>query len=81
MGAYTQESYFLVGFNDVEDEGNYRTVTGCSLKETGYYKWDAFEPTKTYGTEEEDCGSMSRNALLNDYRCHMKAHFICEKEI
>ncbi|PSN36866.1 hypothetical protein C0J52_16786 [Blattella germanica] len=82
MAPYTQQGWFLVGFNDIEDEGNYRTVTGISLKETGYYKWKQGEPSKTVGntSREEDCGSMSRDALLNDHTCNSKAYFICEKE-
>ncbi|PSN54431.1 Hemolymph lipopolysaccharide-binding protein [Blattella germanica] len=83
MAPYTQEPWFLIGFNDFEIEGKYHTVTGLSLSKTGYNKWDFGEPSKTdAGTGvEEDCGSMSRNALLNDYGCNFKRYFICEKEL
>lgn len=54
-------------------------ILGKYLADAGYNKWELGQPDNW--RNEEHCGSMYRNGLLNDVACDVKAMFVCEKQI
>ncbi|XP_068084449.1 hemolymph lipopolysaccharide-binding protein isoform X2 [Anabrus simplex] len=65
-----------IGFNDLETEGVYVTVTGQKLEESGYAKWCPGNPNLNF---HEDCGGIDRDGLLHDVGCSHLLPFFCEK--
>ncbi|GLG99570.1 Hemolymph lipopolysaccharide-binding protein [Gryllus bimaculatus] len=74
-----------VGFHDRHTEGEYLTVLGGRVDESGYNKWIASQPdNKDYKMPpdvDSDCGGIHRNALLDDLPCSARYVFICEQEL
>ncbi|XP_071450071.1 hemolymph lipopolysaccharide-binding protein-like [Hetaerina americana] len=70
-----------LGFNDIEKEGDYVTIFGERLCDTGFMKWHPGKPDNHEGNE--DCGSMFRHGGLNDLYCdkHGPWPFFCEYEL
>ncbi|PSN54442.1 hypothetical protein C0J52_06670 [Blattella germanica] len=70
------------GFHDLFIEGDYMTVTGQPLAQTGFSTWYDGEPTddRTSGLEE-DCGMIYSDGTLGDQPCTNQMAFICEHEI
>ncbi|XP_063529597.1 C-type mannose receptor 2-like [Cydia strobilella] len=60
------------------DDGEWATIFGELLAETGFAIWDVSEPSNGDGLVNEYCGSMHLNGLLNDASCSWKSPFICE---
>ncbi|KAI8426447.1 hypothetical protein MSG28_005275 [Choristoneura fumiferana] len=50
-----------------------------SLAEAGFSTFQAGEPNNA--GKNESCGSVWRTGLLNDYNCHKRVVFICEKPL
>lgn len=72
-------NYVLVGFNDIDKEGEYVTVDGKSLTESGFVEWSRTEPNNQNGWHSENCGSVRKtDGKLNDIYCDKKYAFICE---
>ncbi|XP_068081623.1 hemolymph lipopolysaccharide-binding protein [Anabrus simplex] len=66
------------GFNDRATEGKFVTITGATLKEAGYDKWDSGEPN---GNTERNYGGVYRNGLLHDVPNEWKLGYICEQQL
>ncbi|PSN54433.1 hypothetical protein C0J52_06669 [Blattella germanica] len=70
------------GFHDLFIEGDYMTVTGQRLAETGFSTWYDGEPTDAQTTTfDEDCGMIYNNGTLGDQPCENTRAFICEHEV
>jgi hypothetical protein len=54
-------------------------VLGKPLSKTGYHKWAPTQPDNT--NDNEHCGAIFRNGLLNHNNCENKAMFFCEKSV
>lgn len=65
LGAY-------LGFHDLIKEGEFITIFGQPLNETGYSTWHSGEP------HNNGCGCFFPDGLLRDCSCEQKLHFICE---
>ncbi|KAI5644079.1 lectin c-type domain-containing protein [Phthorimaea operculella] len=70
------KDYFGVGFHDWSEHGVFMTVHGQTLKEAGFEKWAGGQPDNF--PPGEFCGSVFRNAMLNDIWCTDTIPFICE---
>ncbi|XP_068085132.1 hemolymph lipopolysaccharide-binding protein-like [Anabrus simplex] len=68
--------YIHAGFNDRATEGKYVTITGATLKEAGYDKWDSGEPAGNYN---QNVGGVDNNGLLHDIPNAWKLGYICEQ--
>lgn len=69
-------NYVLIGFNDIDQEGEYVTIDGRSLNEAGFAEWATNEPGNP-GTGE-NCGSIYKDGRLNDISCEVAYGFACE---
>ncbi|XP_044737809.1 hemolymph lipopolysaccharide-binding protein-like [Chrysoperla carnea] len=68
--------YFIfIGFHDYFQNGEYVTIDGLNIEKSGFNNWSPGEPSSP---GVENCGSIERNGLLNDYFCDAKSIFICE---
>ncbi|XP_026318377.1 C-type mannose receptor 2-like [Hyposmocoma kahamanoa] len=91
--AHTMMSRFkhhlLLGF--IKLNKSWGTIHGQSLEEAGYAIWAPNEPNNSphpenpghrdpYGNNES-CGTMQRDGLLNDAWCDITFAFICEKHL
>ncbi|KAG8236597.1 hypothetical protein J437_LFUL016949 [Ladona fulva] len=70
--------YAYLGFHDQKKEGDFVTIFGDPLSETGYERWLDEEPNQS--NDNEDCGTMHRSGHLNDYPCErsFEVPFFCE---
>ncbi|XP_044727162.1 uncharacterized protein LOC123290874 [Chrysoperla carnea] len=59
-----------------DDEGEWITIDGQSLKNSGYDKWAPGEPNNW--ANMEDCGTFYRLGGLNDFPCWCTNPFVCE---
>ncbi|XP_067000267.2 hemolymph lipopolysaccharide-binding protein [Anabrus simplex] len=75
----------FVGFHDRFVEGQYLTIFGEPLANTGFKRWSSSGQPDNYGGNStypgEDCGSIHRNGGLNDLPCSAKISFFCEQEL
>ncbi|GLH12545.1 Uncharacterized protein GBIM_17280, partial [Gryllus bimaculatus] len=67
--------WVFVGYHDLNQEGNHETIFGEPLAKTGYTKWHPGQPDNFF---DEDCGTITSEALLNDGKCDWRTGFICE---
>ncbi|KAG8237277.1 hypothetical protein J437_LFUL017473 [Ladona fulva] len=70
----------FVGFHDRFKEGEYVTIFGQPLNETGFTRWASPDQPNNWGGAE-NCGSVHRNGGLNDGDCSSKIPFICEYDL
>nr|AQY54458.1 immulectin 22 [Hepialus xiaojinensis] len=77
-GNFGREEVFM-GFHDKFVEGEFMTVFGQPLAETGFEEWSSGQPDDA--RSNEDCGTLSRSGLLNDIDCFAKRMFFCEREL
>ncbi|XP_044739230.1 hemolymph lipopolysaccharide-binding protein-like [Chrysoperla carnea] len=66
----------LVGFHDYFEEGEFVTIDGKSLENSGYVYWAPGQPNNYGGNEQ--CGSLWRKGGLTDFPCATSSPFICE---
>ncbi|GLG94149.1 Hemolymph lipopolysaccharide-binding protein [Gryllus bimaculatus] len=69
--------YQYLGVHDLYSEGDWETVVGYPLNETGYVNWAKNQPDNTH-QHGENCLSMNRNGFFNDVPCWTELPFICE---
>ncbi|CAH0719678.1 unnamed protein product, partial [Brenthis ino] len=68
-----------IGMIDWEHNREWYTIHGERLQDSGYSSWNRGEPNNA--DNNEYCGSIHRNGLLNDEPCLKKNVFICEKDV
>ncbi|XP_063224843.1 hemolymph lipopolysaccharide-binding protein-like [Bacillus rossius redtenbacheri] len=68
-----------LGFHDMYKEGQYITIFGEPLADTGFSKFAPGDPSDKTGTE--NCGCTCRNKELFDVGCANLLPFFCEQEI
>ncbi|XP_073947439.1 macrophage mannose receptor 1-like [Choristoneura fumiferana] len=69
-----------IGFRrSVNNEESFVTIDGQSLTEAGFTMFSDGEPNHIGNNEK--CGSVMRNGLLNDHNCKERVAFICEKRV
>nr|XP_021190892.2 macrophage mannose receptor 1 [Helicoverpa armigera] len=68
----------FVGVNKWGDDGEWRTIHGETLEAAGYATFAEGEPNNN-PIGGDNCGSVYRNAELNDVNCEEPHAFICEK--
>lgn len=74
--AQLKNEDYWIGLNDLEVEGQFRTVDDLVPLFTRWHRW---EPSD--GWSNEDCGQLKyfeRQHLMNDRDCSTKCRFICE---
>ncbi|GLG94150.1 Hemolymph lipopolysaccharide-binding protein [Gryllus bimaculatus] len=69
--------YQYLGVHDLYSEGDWETVVGDPLNETGYVVWGRNQPDNAHH-HGENCLSMNRNGFFNDVPCWTELPFICE---
>ncbi|KAK7789755.1 hypothetical protein R5R35_005175 [Gryllus longicercus] len=69
--------YQYLGVHDLYSEGDWETVVGYPLNETGYVNWAKNQPDNIH-EHGENCLSMNRNGFFNDVPCWTELPFICE---
>ncbi|XP_046386346.1 hemolymph lipopolysaccharide-binding protein-like [Ischnura elegans] len=69
----TGGSFVYLGFNDLHKAGEFRTILGQTLEESGYNKWGPNEPSG-----KSLCGFFDENALHRVMSCTSKRPFLCE---
>ncbi|KAJ9593475.1 hypothetical protein L9F63_014960, partial [Diploptera punctata] len=69
------ESWAWIGIHDLYEEGVYVTIYNQTLEEAGYSK---VQPGELNGGTSENCGGMTKDALLVNHWCHAPLQFICE---
>ncbi|XP_067004701.2 C-type mannose receptor 2 isoform X2 [Anabrus simplex] len=77
-------NFALIGFHDLYVEGDFRTIYGEPLAVQGYNNWRRGAPNnagKSNIDPGEDCGSISREGLLDDIDCRNNYAFFCEQEL
>lgn len=57
---------------------NLISFSGTKLVNSGYSKWGNQQPD---GGDNETCGAMFYNGLLQDLKCDLKCFFICEHDV
>ena len=72
----------LLGLHDFFHEGEWLTILGEPLTETGYAEWT----TKWYGPQPDNyqgqnCGALVIHGGMDDVFCHEKLAFFCEMPI
>ena len=82
FGKLNQEAW--IGLSDNEKEGKFIWTDGTSTK---YSNWAADQPNDE--EKKQDCGEivngvfwpggLSQTGLWNDYQCHLKLMYICQK--
>lgn len=77
-GNFVKDGVYL-GFSDLFTEGEFLTIKGEPLEDTGYIAWSPSQPDNKGNIEH--CGHMHINGLLNDVNCTMKLMFFCEREV
>ncbi|XP_061707735.1 macrophage mannose receptor 1-like [Cydia pomonella] len=68
-------NYAFVGILHYNDDV-WATINGEMLSDFGFLGWAKGEPNNV--NENEFCGSIYHDGLLNDVQCHQSAPFICE---
>nr|AQY54446.1 immulectin 10 [Hepialus xiaojinensis] len=76
-GNFYKDGAYL-GFHDQFTEGEFVTVFGQRLAETGYVEWSPGQPDNA--NKNENCGSIFRSGLLNDINCAYKLLYFCERD-
>nr|AQY54447.1 immulectin 11 [Hepialus xiaojinensis] len=69
-----------LGFHDQFTEGEYVTVFGEPLSQVSVAEWSPGQPDNGLNNDE-NCGHMFRDGLLNDVNCSWKLMFFCERQI
>ncbi|XP_011139851.2 hemolymph lipopolysaccharide-binding protein-like [Harpegnathos saltator] len=68
-----------IGLHDLYEEGNWVTVTGEALENTGYSKWTTKFPNQPDNKGgAQNCGALVTEGGLDDDRCTLKYPFFCE---
>ncbi|XP_026323037.1 hemolymph lipopolysaccharide-binding protein [Hyposmocoma kahamanoa] len=75
-GAYETISAHI-GFHDWDEHGEWVTIHGDTLIDAGYSKFSGGEPNNL---STEFCGGLFRSGYLDDFWCHRRGQFICEKD-
>ncbi|XP_053994777.1 hemolymph lipopolysaccharide-binding protein [Hylaeus volcanicus] len=68
-----------LGIHDMFVEDEWITVTGESLEQAGYNKWEPNKPDNAGGNEH--CGVLFSNGLIDDRSCDGSRSFVCEIDI
>ncbi|XP_071448603.1 hemolymph lipopolysaccharide-binding protein-like [Hetaerina americana] len=68
-----------IGFHDPNEDGNYKTIFGETLRAAGYDTWHPDEPDHSYGPAR--CGVINRQGLLGGGNCNGTRPFICEYDL
>nr|AQY54448.1 immulectin 12 [Hepialus xiaojinensis] len=77
-GDFNKDHVFL-GFHDRFTAGEFITVFGTSLSETGFTQW---APRRRNNRKNrQHCGGLMRNGFLDDINCSSKCMFFCEREL
>lgn len=74
----TDKHRFLIGFNDLLHEGEFRTIFGQTLQAAGYESWCSGQPDDRNRTQ--NCGAILHDGTLDDVECDKQYVFACEKE-
>nr|AQY54444.1 immulectin 8 [Hepialus xiaojinensis] len=78
LGNFGKDIIYI-GFHDLFVNREYRTLEGQTLAEAGYNQFAGNQPDDA--PPGERCGSIFRNAQLNDAWCDRLFLFICERSI
>ncbi|XP_044743667.1 hemolymph lipopolysaccharide-binding protein-like [Chrysoperla carnea] len=65
----------FIGFHAYFQKGEYVTIDGLNIESSGF---NHFSPGEPNNPGVENCGTIGRNGLLNDYFCDRKSIYICE---
>ncbi|XP_072938247.1 C-type lectin domain family 4 member E-like [Epargyreus clarus] len=68
----------FAGFVDLNKAGQWTTIHGVPLEESGFAIWNTGEPNNSGKTEY--CGSFQYSTGYNDELCDKKMGFVCEKK-
>ncbi|XP_044739759.1 uncharacterized protein LOC123301094 [Chrysoperla carnea] len=69
-------NYFYIGFHDLFEEGDFVTVDGKSIRDSGYVNWTPGRPG--FNNPSCNCGMFSRDGGLIDMPCQYRNAYICE---
>ncbi|PSN44007.1 Hemolymph lipopolysaccharide-binding protein [Blattella germanica] len=73
-----RKNHFYIGLSDKAKEGEWITIFGQPINETGYTKWSAGEPD---GGASQDCLLLTIDSTLHDISCSAEVSFMCERDI
>ncbi|XP_021923416.1 hemolymph lipopolysaccharide-binding protein-like isoform X2 [Zootermopsis nevadensis] len=74
--------YAYLGVHDMFSEGQFTTIFGDPLNNTGYMKWVGGQPDNGGAEPGSDCLSLYRaQANFNDLPCNWKLAAFCEQEV
>ncbi|XP_072932310.1 C-type mannose receptor 2-like isoform X2 [Epargyreus clarus] len=76
LGNFWKDIAFI-GFHDWGEHGEWLTIEGRTLHDSGFHKFSGGEPNNA--TTGEFCGGVYRNGMFDDIWCENKYAFICEK--
>ncbi|XP_029052995.1 uncharacterized protein LOC114880779 [Osmia bicornis bicornis] len=79
-GAYRKDKAF-VGIHDIFKEGDWTSILGDPLSETGFSGWSNLrggQPNNGGGGKVENCGALVWDATLDDVNCNTPYAFFCE---
>ncbi|XP_029052191.1 hemolymph lipopolysaccharide-binding protein-like [Osmia bicornis bicornis] len=78
--AHRNDEAFL-GIHDIYKEGDWTTILGDPLVETGFTKWSNLfggQPDNGDGVRVQNCGGFLTEGTLDDIACNTRFAFICE---
>ena len=71
-----------IGVHDFYQEGEWITINGETLEDTGYSKWTtAFENEQPDGGVHQNCGRLLAEGGIDDIQCHDVYAFFCEMAV
>nr|XP_034186983.1 uncharacterized protein LOC117607422 [Osmia lignaria] len=69
----------FIGTHDMYKEGDWATILGEPLAETGFTKWsNLFGGQPDNGNGDQNCGGFLNEGTLDDIHCYTRFAFICE---
>ncbi|XP_072046389.1 low affinity immunoglobulin epsilon Fc receptor-like [Amphiura filiformis] len=80
MLAREAKTAVWIGFNDLDDEGNFVWIDGSPVD---FINWNPGEPNDLYDPDGEDCTNLYfESGKWNDFPCHWTSNgYLCKKPI